>query len=930
MTEVDPTRDGEREPTLAAEAAGDPGTRIEPGARWGDFTLVRELGRGAQGVVFEAHQESLDRQVAVKILPAEITFTGEQVERFKREAEAAGRLAHPSIVSVHGLMELGGHHAIVQEYVTGGSLEDELEERRWKEERTDATHCEWSASVTARLADALAHAHVHNVIHRDVKPANVLLTETGEPKLTDFGLAKVEDKLGLSRTGALMGTPHYLSPEQVDPARGTLDARTDVYSLGAVLYRMLTHRVPFTAKTAQGVFIDILTRAPASPRKLQPGVNADLEAVCLKALEKSPDDRYADAEAFAADLQRYLHQQPTLARPVSMVGRAVRSMRRLATSSLALTALLVAVAWFAFDLALLAPWAGPSQAGETARLGAIVAATLLVAWPLTVLGGRLSRGRAWAAPAAVVVALGLGALGTRHVLDQRRTSLAEKASEAMVLSITEDRRDLADIEAFVANWGDHLDQDDIAAIAGAYLVRGRPLLARDWTERLARDPDAEALYQALRSATADALGDEATVQDATARLETLADDLSWEDWMRLGFVYDEAGWDNEAHSAFERAARQPDADRDQLNYVLARISFELRDLELADRRLDNYREFKTDTLQSLWLAFRIAAARGHWDEASDALAALEAEPDTPTEMAVRARYELLDVQGLEQEAAAWLASASREHADDDQVVAWCAHEAYGKSTSPARYAVAYRDAGYDDEAARYRDKATPWLDLAGELYGSLTAPERLPLLGQIGLSSVRVQQAELQPERDDELLAEAVACAERAVALDPEYFEGHFNLGLARLKQLKRQHGDIGDFPLDALQIYAGHLRDALRMNGTSIEALNNAAYTLGLIYDDTGDRATLDEALAFARQAVRLLERLWERPEGAPPPSAADRNRLSATLDTLASLHLKTSDYEAALLHATAALDVLHEDDARYAARVQTVNELRELASGQ
>ncbi|MHC4943722.1 MAG: serine/threonine-protein kinase [Planctomycetota bacterium] len=242
----------------------------------GDFRILGEIGRGGMGVVFEAEQISMRRKVALKILPAHLSFSPQAILKFRREAEAGGRQSHSGLVSIFAVGEHEGVHFIAQELVEGGvTVADKLEKACAIDElpRGYFRDC---ALLIAEVAEALAQAHAAGVIHRDIKPSNILLTREAQPKVTDFGLAKVEDALALSRSGDFAGTPYYMSPEQVASRRTGIDHRTDIYSLGVTLYEMLTLVRPFEADTTQEVLKKVLLDEPRDPHKRSPHVPRDL------------------------------------------------------------------------------------------------------------------------------------------------------------------------------------------------------------------------------------------------------------------------------------------------------------------------------------------------------------------------------------------------------------------------------------------------------------------------------------------------------------------------------------------------------------------------------------------------------------------------------------------------------------------------------
>ena len=291
-------------------------------ARIGGFEIERELARGGMGVVYLAHSPALDRQVALKVLLAGAFASDGARERFQIEAQATARLRHAHIVGVH---QVGLHHGdpyLVMDYIEGESLAARLKHDEPLEVREAAQMCE-------RLAQALVHAHSHAILHRDLKPANVLLTPEGEPVLTDFGLAKrQEETRGITVSGQVLGTPAYMPPEQ---ARGDLDhtdRRSDVYSLGATLYELLTGRPPFKGSNVVSLLAQVVQDEPTSPSQLRPELDPDLETICLKCLEKEPQRRYATAQALADDLGRFLRQEPILARPPSTQERLQKWVRR--------------------------------------------------------------------------------------------------------------------------------------------------------------------------------------------------------------------------------------------------------------------------------------------------------------------------------------------------------------------------------------------------------------------------------------------------------------------------------------------------------------------------------------------------------------------------------------------------------------------------
>ena len=324
-------------PGLSPRPAGVGGTLRMP-ERLGPYAIERELARGGMGAVFVARHVQLDRPVALKVmLSAEPT----RLRRFQIEARVTARLRHPNIVSIHEVGEEGGTHFLVMDLIEGESLAARVE-RGPLEPRAAAEICE-------KLARALAYAHEHGILHRDLKPANVLLDERGEPLLTDFGLARLGEGEGLTRTGQRLGTPAYMAPEQAKGSKDWIDPRTDVYALGVVLYELLTGGLPYGGDDALNLLVAILHQPPEPISSKRSGVARDLETICLKCLEKESPARYASAAELAEDLRRYLDGEPIQARRASRPERALRWLRR---RPLAATAALVCLGLALFSLGL--------------------------------------------------------------------------------------------------------------------------------------------------------------------------------------------------------------------------------------------------------------------------------------------------------------------------------------------------------------------------------------------------------------------------------------------------------------------------------------------------------------------------------------------------------------------------------------------------
>jgi serine/threonine-protein kinase len=305
-----------------ANAAVEPGLtalRPMPASFPSGYDLLGPIGRGGMGVVFKAYQRGLGRVVALKQIRAGLDANAHERARFQVEAEAAGRLRHPNIVTVHDVGEREGVPYIAMELVEGGSLTDRLARQLLPPRQ--------AAALVETVARAVDYAHQAGIVHRDLKPSNILLTADEEPKVADFGLAKRLDvESGQTNTGALLGTPSYMAPEQaIGEAAGT---GADLYALGAILYETLTGRPPFQAATPMET-IELVRHADPPPlSRLQPGLARDVQTICLKCLEKDPRRRYPTAAQLADDLARFLRGEPIRARPVGQVERLAKWARR--------------------------------------------------------------------------------------------------------------------------------------------------------------------------------------------------------------------------------------------------------------------------------------------------------------------------------------------------------------------------------------------------------------------------------------------------------------------------------------------------------------------------------------------------------------------------------------------------------------------------
>jgi serine/threonine protein kinase/tetratricopeptide (TPR) repeat protein len=338
----------------------------------GDYRILREIGRGGMGVVYEAEQMSLGRRVALKVLPLAAALDAKQLQRFKNEAQAAAHLHHTNIVPVFGIGCERGVHYYAMQFIEGQTLAQVIADSRLliadlKKETNDspatrpyqakpqeeignveadlksvatvvALSTERSvrspaffrtvANLGIQAALALEHAHQLGVIHRDIKPANLMVDERGNLWITDFGLAHCQSQAGLTMTGDLVGTLRYMSPEQALAKRVDVDHRTDIYSLGATLYELLTLGPAYSGRDRQELLRQIAFEEPCAPRRLSKSIPSELETIVLKAMEKSPSDRYATAQEVADDLRRFLEDKPILARRPTLLQRARKLRRR--------------------------------------------------------------------------------------------------------------------------------------------------------------------------------------------------------------------------------------------------------------------------------------------------------------------------------------------------------------------------------------------------------------------------------------------------------------------------------------------------------------------------------------------------------------------------------------------------------------------------
>ena len=337
-------------------AAGDARAELRPGGVFRHYRILREIGRGGMGIVYEAVHLALEKRVALKVLPVGGPREASQLERFLREARTAAGLHHTNIVPVFDVGQVGGVPYFAMQYIEGRGLDRLLDQGgntvaagETVELPSDGAPAdppplagspprspgsaarlrhEWIAGLAIQAADGLAHAHARGVVHRDIKPSNLILDEQGRLWIADFGLARRLDDATITRSGAVMGTPRYMSPEQARASSRPVDHRTDIYSLGATFYELLARRPAFPGQTPEEVVHQILERDPIPLRRLDSSIPRDLETIVLKAMAKRPEDRYASAGALRDDLGRFLRIEPIRARRIGPIGRLARWCRR--------------------------------------------------------------------------------------------------------------------------------------------------------------------------------------------------------------------------------------------------------------------------------------------------------------------------------------------------------------------------------------------------------------------------------------------------------------------------------------------------------------------------------------------------------------------------------------------------------------------------
>src|SRR5216117_3371882 len=315
----------------------DPGHPAEVVMDFGDYELLEEIGRGGQGVVYRARQKSLNRIVALKVISLGQWATQAHLKRFRQEAEAAASLDHPSIVPIYEVGDCQGSCYFSMKFIEGGQLDEVV--------RREPMPVRRAAELIAKVARTVHYAHEHHILHRDIKPGNILLDQKGEPHLTDFGLARlVETESTITNSFDVLGTPSYMAPEQALGENAAVSSATDVYGLGAVLYQLLTSHPPFAGGTTYETIKLLLDTEPRQPRLWNRKIDRELSTICLKCLEKDPKRRYSSALALAEDLEHWLKHEPIRARRIGVFTRGKKWVWRNPTTAVLIASLVALVA----------------------------------------------------------------------------------------------------------------------------------------------------------------------------------------------------------------------------------------------------------------------------------------------------------------------------------------------------------------------------------------------------------------------------------------------------------------------------------------------------------------------------------------------------------------------------------------------------------
>jgi serine/threonine protein kinase/Flp pilus assembly protein TadD len=846
-------------PPAAPEAAAGDGNGTDLG-QLGDFRLIREVGRGGMGIVYEAEQVSLRRRVALKVLPLAATLDPRQLARFRNETYAAASLHHQHIVPVYYVGCERGVHYYAMQFIDGQPLSAVLQGVRrapgvdqpapetgdeptaayrpgvptpaapaaatqslaaltTKGPARGAGYFRAVARLGEQAAEALQHAHDLGVLHRDVKPGNLLLDARGNVWVADFGLARVQSEASLTATGDLVGTLRYMSPEQALARRVAIDHRTDVYSLGATLYELLTLRPVFAGKDRQELLRQISFEEPVAPRRVRQGVPAELETIVLKALEKNPADRYATAQELADDLQRFLKDEPVRARRPTLAKRFTKWARR---HRPAVTAGAVVVL-MALALTGYIAWTSHDRAVRRAASEQVI----LVA---------LDESRTWQEQRRLPEALAAarraeGLLAGGDVNEALRQGVQARRADLELLGRLENVR----LERWTAVRDGHYDDE------GADALYGQTLRAAGLdVEAL---PAEEAAERLRRSTVAAELAMELDVWAWNRKVHRGPEDPSWKHLLRVARLADPDAWRTRLRRALEggdwRSLRELAASEEAAHLppgalvVLGRALLE--DKEARGQAEQFLRQAQQRHPNDFWLnhyLFHLYHSVMQPPQPAEALpfaaVAVALRPGSAgahvnlgnvlkatgrLDQAIAEHKEAIRIKSDYAEAHNNLGVALFDKGQLDEAIAECKEAIRIKSD----YAWAHCTLG---SALARKGR----LDEAGAAYREAIALEKDFAAAHTGLGATLYYQGRLD---------EAIVCHRRALALDPKYATAHLNLGAAL--QAKGQRDE-------AIACF----RRALELDPKDAYAHTN----LGAMLAQKGQ---LDEGIACCRKAVEL-----------------------------------------------------------------------------